>query len=420
MSLTAISLVLFAGFLTLTAIWVLEIMARAVGLMRAKRTGEQPVNEISDKCDYTTFCEVFGGMPGKISCQVVMALYVYGAMWAYVATFASTLQMFFTLYIYDTDSPVIYYACVGIYFCIVLPLTMLDLAEQAILQAFLTVYRFFAFAVMVCTVVAGFIYGGGYPISGSASVASDEASIWGFKWSGFGIMFTSTAFALTVHYNMPNSLSPVRNKKNLRLIALAAILTAVFFYFAVGGSCALYFTDQTNPLVVLNWRDYTGDKGGWGGSTKWWGIVIQLLILFFPILNLSNDFPLVAITLATNLDQFVPKKWLTTPRRRLTARLAIRFACVVPPVIAGTLLGELDKIFTFSGMFAFFLVFIIPCVYQWLSKRTMVKLYGKGADRTPYSGFYSHDAFVLVALVVGLAAFALAFVDAVLPSSVLL
>lgn len=108
--------------------------------------------------------------------------------------------------------------------------------------------------------------------------------------------------------------------------------------------------------------------------------------MLFPLLNLSNDFPLVAITLASNFDQFVPQKWTRTKKRARVAYIVVRVCCVVPPVIAGSILGELDTIFTFTGLFAFFLVFIIPCIFQWLSKRTMVKIYGPGADHTPYTG----------------------------------
>ena len=139
--------------------------------------------------------------------------------------------------------------------------------------------------------------------------------------------------------------------------------------------------------MVLNWEGYTGRDGGWGvGSPLWWSYPIQLLIMLFPLLNLSNDFPLVAITLASNFDQFVPQKWTRTKKRARVAYIVVRVCCVVPPVIAGSILGELDTIFTFTGLFAFFLVFIIPCIFQWLSKRTMVKIYGPGADHTPYTG----------------------------------
>lgn len=54
-------------------------------------------------------------------------------------------------------------------------------------------------------------------------------------------MFTATAFALTVHYNLPNSLAPVRNKKSIKKIVLATILTAMAFYWLIGAFCAVFF-----------------------------------------------------------------------------------------------------------------------------------------------------------------------------------
>ena len=45
---------------------------------------------------------------------------------------------------------------------------------------------------MIITVIIALIYGG--PMNGDASSAT------GFKWSGFPVMFASTAVALTMHY----------------------------------------------------------------------------------------------------------------------------------------------------------------------------------------------------------------------------
>ncbi|KAH3760914.1 Transmembrane protein [Pelomyxa schiedti] len=428
-ALTTILLFLFAGFLTLTAFWVLEIMARTVGYTKRAGTTKHVPNELTEKCDFTKFCFVFGGMPGKVICQVVMAFYVYGALWAYVASFASTLSMLIFEYAVPGDEvcnyyedpsswcTFAYYGSILLYLCIVLPLTLMDLAEQAVLQMFLTIYRFFAFGLMVITVLVAIGFVGQYsePKISSSSSSFDQGNIWGFKWSGFGTAFTSTAFALTMHYNLPNSLSPVRNKLSFRTICLCAIFTAIFFYFTVGCSCGYFFNEYTEPLVVLNWEGYTGRDGGWGeGSALWWSYIIQLLIMIFPIINLANDFPLVAITLGSNLDQFVPKRFTGTATRARIARIIVRLICVFPPIIAGALLGELDKIFTFTGLFAFVLVFFIPAIFQFISKRALVKKYGPGSDWTPYSGWYSHDFFVILTLVVGIIAFGVAIADTII------
>jgi Transmembrane amino acid transporter protein. len=59
--------------------------------------------------------------------------------------------------------------------------------------------------------------------------------------NGFSTMFTATAFALTVHYNLPNSLSPMKNKSAVKKVVIATILTAMAFYWLIGAFCALFF-----------------------------------------------------------------------------------------------------------------------------------------------------------------------------------
>eukprot|EP01106_Pelomyxa_sp_JSP_P001201 TRINITY_DN1180_c0_g3_i6.p1 TRINITY_DN1180_c0_g3~~TRINITY_DN1180_c0_g3_i6.p1 ORF type:complete len:351 (-),score=50.10 TRINITY_DN1180_c0_g3_i6:171-1223(-) len=277
-------------------------------------------------------------------------------------------------------------------------------------------YRFFAFSVMIITVLVALGINGQYVefFGSSDSGSVGYAPFWGFKLTGFGTAFTCAAFALTMHYNLPNSLHPVRNKAHAKKISFAAVVTAILFYQLVGATCAFFFNKYTDPLIVLNWGTYTGRDGGWGpGKPLWWSYIIQSIIMLFPILNLANDFPLVAITLASNLDTFMPLTLRRTVRRRRLSWLCVRLACVLPPLALASALGDLDQIFTFTGWFAFVLVFFIPGFYQWLSRRTMVKRFGVGADLTPYTGFYSGNVVVITVLIIGLGSFVFSIVNSI-------
>ena len=70
-----------------------------------------------------------------------------------------------------------------------------------------------------------------------------------------------------------------------------------------------------------------------------------------------------------------------------------------------------DFIFTVTGLFSFFLVFIIPSVFQIVSRYFMLKRYGSGSDVTAYSGFSSGNKWVYASLIVGLSAFNFAVGD---------
>jgi len=226
-------------------------------------------------------------------------------------------------------------------------------------------------------------------------------------------MFPSAALALNLHWNIPDVIAPCNNKKPLKSILASAQIISLVFYILIGGVCAVYF-NPPDPLVTLNWGKYTGLDGGWGaGEQVWWATVIELVIVLFPVINLINVFPLVAVSLASNVEALFPDvekpmehskvfNFFFGPTAESTHRhVIIRLYCVIPPLVLGALLGKLDVIFTISGMFGFVLEFIVPTVYWMISSKFLVSGFGFGADKTPYSGVFSKKSWVLIALVVG-------------------
>jgi amino acid permease len=427
--LTLITLGFFSFFLVLGCWWVLEILARAQGVGEAgvgDGDGDvQPVNRIVafTKVSYTQFCGVFGGPAGKACAQLVVVCYCYGALWAYVATFSSSLAMVVFEFAVPTERCNIYrnpsaacqntyYASVAFYALLVVPLSLMEITEQQVLQLVLTFYRFLAFALMLATVCVSLAVDGPMP----STAPPGEPSLWSLKWAGFGLMFPSAAVALCVHYNLPDALTPCRAKSHLRLIVTGAQLTALFFYVAIGALCAIHF-NPPDPLITLNWQSFTGRGGGWGkGPARWWAVLIQMTIVLFPVIDLVNVFPLVVVTLSSNLTTFfhpTNKFWRFVPIIGASARgkhVFVRLLAAVLPLIAGATMGKLDKIFTVTGMFGFAIEFVIPTIFQYLSVRYMVARWGPGAAATPYSGWHSRPFWVFLELAVGIAAWVAAVV----------
>eukprot|EP01105_Mastigella_eilhardi_P016408 TRINITY_DN3749_c1_g1_i1.p1 TRINITY_DN3749_c1_g1~~TRINITY_DN3749_c1_g1_i1.p1 ORF type:complete len:471 (+),score=82.40 TRINITY_DN3749_c1_g1_i1:87-1415(+) len=414
--LSSLTLCVCVGMLIATGIYVLEVMSRATAYLeygaRNIQAGDTPKQYV--KMDYAAVAAVFGGKWGQALAQIALALYCYGILWAYVASCASALasasfQFFIrseTCDIYNQPSGDCWFA----YYCSVLalavvgiPLALLEVAEQWHLQMALTAYRFLAFAVMFVTCAVNLMIGG--PVN--------SAPIWGFKISGFAVMFTSLAIAQTMHYNLASAVTPVRNKSRLRLVVVFAELTALFFNMAVGIVCVANFGARTEPLAVLNWATYTGRAGGWGaGATLWWAYIVQAIVAFFPVLNVMSNFPLVCITLGNNTHTFLPQSVVARFGSRGTHAVC-RLLAALPPLCLGFAFGRLDMIFTVTGLVGFALVYFLPCGIALASERLMRA--AKLDPWTPYSGWYSHRLVVSAVLLFGVIAFIFSVVDAVAP-----
>eukprot|EP01124_Arcella_intermedia_P020436 TRINITY_DN27910_c0_g1_i1.p1 TRINITY_DN27910_c0_g1~~TRINITY_DN27910_c0_g1_i1.p1 ORF type:complete len:509 (+),score=33.35 TRINITY_DN27910_c0_g1_i1:36-1529(+) len=434
----AVVLLIISGFFSwMCLVWVLEICARAEGITAQKEHNlEQPIHCISmRKFDFNELCHFFYGFKGKLGCQLFLSLYCYGLLWAYAAVFSDSVNnLFWQFYrkiecsLVDThDCHIGYYVCLVVYACIVVPVSLLNVTEQAVVQVMLTCYRFVAFGVMVVTVSVALAY----PVNPNDFVnntlqnVTADKNVW-VNWSGFAGIFTTAAVALNFHFTIPDLVRPVEKKKFLPHMTTAALIVASSFYILVGILCSRFFKSNTESLATLNWQTYTGLEGGWGGDLNarpWWAVVVQFIVMLFPIFDMLSVFPLVAVTLGENLCQMFPggnifavirpgKPFSRSVERDIRiSHTVCRLFSSVPPIILAFALKGLSDIFDFTGLFAFFLQLIVPCLLQLKSRSICENTWGPSSWKTIYTNFISANGFVYSALVFGIGALIFALLD---------
>lgn len=87
-----------------------------------------------------------------------------------------------------------------------------------------------------------------------------------------------------------DAISPVRDKKNLRLIMLCGVVLSAIFIGVVGLICAWFFNGSVEPLCTLNWRAFTGiAPSGWVPGDRTW--YAWLLCKFITISTLTQQIP---------------------------------------------------------------------------------------------------------------------------------
>eukprot|EP01126_Amoeba_proteus_P008816 TRINITY_DN13336_c0_g3_i2.p1 TRINITY_DN13336_c0_g3~~TRINITY_DN13336_c0_g3_i2.p1 ORF type:complete len:199 (+),score=32.06 TRINITY_DN13336_c0_g3_i2:220-816(+) len=187
-------------------------------------------------------------------------------------------------------------------------------------------------------------------------------------------------------------------------MASMALFTAAGIYLLMSILAALFFGKHTRPLVILNWESYTGLEGGWGGESyrsPWWATFVRLWVMFFPVFDMLSVFPMVGASLGNNIYLFMPDSVTKTRGGLVLSRLI----ATVPPILFAAALHSIDTIFDITGLFAFFLQFLIPCALQWASINFCIGLWGARSWETSTSGCLSTKPWIVVTLFFGIFAF---------------
>ncbi|ELP86852.1 hypothetical protein EIN_044000 [Entamoeba invadens IP1] len=410
----------FFALCSVTAFWMLESLARTCGLNSLTSEG-RPITQITTvpssvtKMGYTYF-----GPMGKRFVITVLSFFCVGALWMYSSIFSSTTTLLAWKYIfpaYGTCSAnigewawfdrchVTYLGFLVIFSILVLPMSFMEIAEQAFVQKFLTLYRFAAIFLMVFT---SFI-----SLLSRTPTRSDEEIIDPntlFNISGFGTAFSIISVSLACHHNIPEIVAPLRDKRQLKKIIFITLLTATSVYTVLGLICSLCFGKKTVSPITSNWLEYTGCDGGFGicpdHKIRWYGYLIQFIVLMFPLVNLTSEYPLVSATLASNISQLNSDN--THPNK---VSFSAKCLAAFPPLVLACIKADLSKIFGLTGIFGFVLILILPAMFQIFSKKTYRTQFGRHTSQTLFSGVYSSTRLAWCVLIVSIVLFAFSVVQ---------
>ncbi|BFU22189.1 amino acid transporter, putative [Entamoeba histolytica HM-1:IMSS-B] len=402
----------------ITAFWMLESLARTCGLHSLTSEG-RPITQITTiPSSVTKMGNIYFGVVGKRTVISVLSFFCIGALWAYSSIFSSTTTLLLWKYIfpkYGTCSAnigiwgwfdhchITYIFSLLFYSMLVLPMSFMEIAEQAFVQKFLTMYRFAAIFLMIFTSFISLLYR-------SPSYSDDDIidPLALFNLNGFGAAFSVISVSLACHHNIPESVAPLQDKRKLKKLIFITLLSATIIYITLGVIGALCFGKKTVSPITTNWLEYTGCDGGFGicqdHKIRWYGYVIQITILMFPLVNLTSEYPLVSATLASNISQLSSEN---------TSKVSFSSKCLAafPPLLLAMIKADLSKIFGFTGIFGFVLILILPSMFQIFSKKTYKLQFGKKASTTIYSGVYSTSKLAWCVLIISIILFAFSVVQ---------
>jgi len=116
---------------------------------------EYPLHRISGpKMEVTELCELYLGKMGKGVYTALVGIYLYGTLAAYSTVFANALSQRLSVFSPGEDKTTDYYVFLGLFTCLVTPLSCMELNEQVYIQIALSLCRVLMLALMIGSVVS--------------------------------------------------------------------------------------------------------------------------------------------------------------------------------------------------------------------------------------------------------------------------
>ena len=161
-----------------------------------------------------------------------------------------------------------YRFCLFLFACIVIPVSLLDLKEQAIIQFILGLMRFFTIGAIVIYSVVHLAQGDVLINCDGTSLNISNGSHWDdlynststikeiavdFNFSGWLISIPVFAYAHILHQGIPALTHPIKEKHWLRGYFNLLFVILGVFYMVLGVTVSLWFKVCTSETCTLNW-----------------------------------------------------------------------------------------------------------------------------------------------------------------------
>jgi amino acid permease len=235
---------------------------------------------------------------------------MYGFLWAYSSVFGNAMSQLLPLGFTDD-----YLVWLAIFAIIVLPMSLLNLSEQATIQVFLSACRIVMLLLMVVTPLAAALFGSGgdldadegpVPHFGTQTQPAGSVLV---DFGNFHKMFPAIVFSLLFHQAVPGLADEMVDKKQVGLIFGYTFALCGLAYSTVGIVGAWYFGDRVYSSANINWGHYHGGTGTLvkeGTNSVWvdvslWAQLIKIFVVSFPAIDVISAFPIYAYVLGNTL-----------------------------------------------------------------------------------------------------------------------
>jgi len=146
---------------------------------------------------------------------------------------------------------------------------------------------------------------------------------------GMTNLFGVCVYAFMCHHSLPQLATPIRNKSAIYRFFALDYLFILLFYVTICFTAVFTFAD-IQDLYTLNFGPEAAAASKNPITTC---VVVQYFLALFPVFTLSSSFPIIAITLRSNLKTlFVLLRRVDAPFPWLVDRLVFPLMVLVVPI----------------------------------------------------------------------------------------
>jgi amino acid permease len=337
------------------------------------------------KYELTELCQIFLGDAGLHAYGIAVALDIYGFLWAYTSVFGTAMANVFPLWP-DVDCYPFYVLLFALF---VVPMSFMELSEQATVQIFLSGCRIVMILLMVVTPLVATAFGSGGLKEENPPIPhfSDQTEPVGaplIELSNIHEMIPVIVFAVLFHQAIPGLADEMTQKSEVGTIFGYTIFLCAVAYSLIGFVVGWYFGDSTYESSNLNWEAYHAGTGQLVQSddgefvwlhVAWWARMISFFVVCFPAIDVLSAFPLYALVLGNSLLGMAYADTIQEAQHNRRFKTFFRALAAIPPIVGALFVRNLGIITDYSGLTGLCIAFSFPPLLYIYSEKKLKALH---------------------------------------------
>lgn len=263
------------------------------------------------------------------------------------------------------------------------PFTFFNVQKTKYLQIFTTVMRWLAFGTMIALATIALIKGKGRGHPDAANLA------------GVPSLFGVCVYSFMCHHSLPSLITPIKDKSRLVYLLMADYVLILGFYSLLSFT-GIYTFNTVETMYTLNFEPQNCNATGSDKDIIDRVPVLQYFLTLFPVVTLSTNFPIIAITLCNNLKSLFLKD--NHQYSFFVERLLFPVLSTIPPVAIAFATSDLQILVGITGSYAGAVIqYVVPALLVYYARKDTLSSLGLGV-KNKHSSPFKHTAWIIFVL----------------------